>query len=138
MGKSAIRLDDPTRTCLIFRITLSACCRVSLLTDFEDLDEPFDWNLGEHGIHIHFEDPAHAPPPQLDSPSSLSSSGDNADSPGTATSLKDRLSSLKGNRQSGHSKARTLSATYLPDVAPAQGWTKTETLDSAMRKAGYE
>ncbi|OVA10006.1 AMMECR1 domain [Macleaya cordata] len=30
-----------------------------------------------------------------------------------------------------------LSATYLPEVAEKQGWTKTETIDSLMRKAGY-
>lgn len=30
-----------------------------------------------------------------------------------------------------------MTATYLPDVAPAQGWTKEETIDSAIRKAGW-
>nr|XP_010919934.1 uncharacterized protein At2g38710 [Elaeis guineensis] len=29
------------------------------------------------------------------------------------------------------------SATYLPEVASHEGWTKTETIDSLMRKAGY-
>ncbi|KAK3177381.1 hypothetical protein Dsin_032940 [Dipteronia sinensis] len=29
-------------------------------------------------------------------------------------------------------------ATYLPDVAVEQGWTKEETLESLMRKAGWE
>ncbi|XP_068660194.1 uncharacterized protein At2g38710-like [Aristolochia californica] len=28
-------------------------------------------------------------------------------------------------------------ATYLPEVAAHEGWTKTETIDSLMRKAGY-
>lgn len=28
-------------------------------------------------------------------------------------------------------------ATYLPDVPPEQGWTKRETIDSLVRKAGY-
>lgn len=32
---------------------------------------------------------------------------------------------------------RPHSATYLPDVAVEQGWTKDETLDSLVRKAGY-
>ena len=32
----------------------------------------------------------------------------------------------------------TLTATYLPDVAPAQGWTKVEAIDSAIQKAGYD
>ncbi|KAH8925901.1 hypothetical protein BT69DRAFT_1348384 [Atractiella rhizophila] len=31
-----------------------------------------------------------------------------------------------------------LSATYLPDVAKEQEWTKIETLDSLMRKAGWD
>jgi len=30
-----------------------------------------------------------------------------------------------------------LTATYLPDVASAQGWSKLEAIDSAIRKAGY-
>ncbi|XP_048325678.2 uncharacterized protein At2g38710 isoform X2 [Ziziphus jujuba] len=29
------------------------------------------------------------------------------------------------------------SATYLPEVAAHEGWTKTEAIDSLMRKAGY-
>ncbi|XP_010271634.1 PREDICTED: uncharacterized protein At2g38710-like isoform X2 [Nelumbo nucifera] len=29
------------------------------------------------------------------------------------------------------------SATYLPEVAAHEGWTKVETIDSLMRKAGY-
>ncbi|KAL9931884.1 hypothetical protein V8E36_009199 [Tilletia maclaganii] len=31
----------------------------------------------------------------------------------------------------------TLTATYLPDVAPAQGWSKVEAIDSAIQKAGW-
>lgn len=30
-----------------------------------------------------------------------------------------------------------MGATYLPDVAKEQGWTKEETLVSLMRKAGW-
>jgi AMMECR1 domain-containing protein len=29
-------------------------------------------------------------------------------------------------------------ATYLPDVASQQGWTKVEAIDSAIRKAGFD
>jgi len=29
------------------------------------------------------------------------------------------------------------SATYLPEVAAQEGWTKLETVDSLVRKAGY-
>ncbi|KAK0525964.1 hypothetical protein OC835_005441 [Tilletia horrida] len=31
----------------------------------------------------------------------------------------------------------TLTATYLPDIAPAQGWSKVEAIDSAIQKAGW-
>jgi len=31
-----------------------------------------------------------------------------------------------------------MSATYLPDVALEQGWTKLEAIDSAIRKAGWD
>lgn len=45
-------------------------------------------------------------------------------------------SSLFGSRRrSGH---QTLTATYLPDVIPEQGWTKVEAVESAMRKAGWD
>ena len=27
---------------------------VSILTDFEDIEDPYDWTLGLHGIQIHF------------------------------------------------------------------------------------
>ena len=32
---------------------------------------------------------------------------------------------------------RTLTATYLPEVAREQGWTKEEAIDSAIHKAGW-
>lgn len=32
---------------------------------------------------------------------------------------------------------RTLTATYLPQIAPEQGWSKLETLESAIQKAGF-
>ena len=40
-----------------------------------------------------------------------------------------RISFTHGGRRYG--------ATYLPDVAAEQGWTKEETLVSLMRKAGW-
>jgi len=30
-----------------------------------------------------------------------------------------------------------MTATYLPDVIPAQGWNKVEAVDSAIQKAGW-
>jgi hypothetical protein len=41
-----------------------------------------------------------------------------------------RISFVYRNRRHG--------ATYLPDVAPEQGWTKEETVESLMRKAGWD
>ena len=31
----------------------------------------------------------------------------------------------------------TLTATFLPHVAPEQGWTRIQTLDHAIKKAGW-
>jgi len=33
---------------------------------------------------------------------------------------------------------RKYTATYLPDVMPAQGWSKVEAIDSAIHKAGWD
>jgi len=63
---------------------------VTLLTDFEDCDDVYDWTLGVHGLRISF-----------------------------------------------FYHGRRYGATYLPDVASEQGWTKEETLVSLMRKAGW-
>lgn len=41
-------------------------------------------------------------------------------------------------RSSSKVSKRSYTATYLPDVMPAQGWTKVEAIDSAMRKAGWD
>ena len=35
------------------------------------------------------------------------------------------------------SNKQRFSAVYLPDVMPEQGWDKIETVDSAIRKAGW-
>eukprot|EP01112_Ceratiomyxa_fruticulosa_P021239 TRINITY_DN7403_c0_g4_i1.p1 TRINITY_DN7403_c0_g4~~TRINITY_DN7403_c0_g4_i1.p1 ORF type:complete len:198 (-),score=36.34 TRINITY_DN7403_c0_g4_i1:150-743(-) len=67
-------------------------CSVSLLTNFEDVDSAFDWEVGTHGIWIDFTDP-------------------------------------NGNDRN---------ATYLPEVAGEQGWTKEEALESLVRKSGYK
>jgi len=32
----------------------SLSCSVSLLTDFEDVQDPYDWEIGKHGIQIRF------------------------------------------------------------------------------------
>jgi len=81
-------------------------CRVSLLTDFEDVPTHLDWDIGTHGIYITFPVPSR-----------------------TSTSI---FGSSRRNTQ------QILSATYLPDVIPEQGWTKLEAVESAMRKAGWD
>ncbi|KAI0253063.1 AMMECR1 domain-containing protein [Lactifluus subvellereus] len=90
-------------------------CGISLLTDFEDATSYLDWTIGTHGIQITFSPPPTSPSAS-DAPSPLSS----------AVSLLSRP--LSG---------RTLSATYLPEVAPEQGWEQIDAVDSAIRKAGW-
>ena len=107
--------------------------RISLLTDFEDATSYLDWTIGTHGIQISF-----TPPPTShsasDAPSPLSS----------AISLLSRpLTSLSSSSSSSSSSShfaparRALSATYLPEVAPDQGWEHIDAIDSAIRKAGW-
>lgn len=92
---------------------------ISLLTDFEDATSYLDWTVGVHGIHISFPHPSllsSTTDDRSEAPSPLSSS----------TSIPTR-STLR----------HAYSATYLPQVAPEQGWDKIETVDSAIRKAGW-
>ncbi|KAG5926801.1 hypothetical protein E4U42_002938 [Claviceps africana] len=63
---------------------------VTLLTDFEEADDAYDWDIGTHGIRLSFTDNGHR-----------------------------------------------YGATYLPNVASEQGWSKDETLYSLIRKAGW-
>ena len=66
---------------------------ISLLTPFQSISNPLDWEIGKHGIHITFPNPA--------------------------------------------GRGQPLHATYLPEVASEQGWSKEETILSAIQKAGY-
>eukprot|EP01095_Lingulamoeba_sp_RSL-Kostka_P009916 TRINITY_DN346_c0_g1_i2.p1 TRINITY_DN346_c0_g1~~TRINITY_DN346_c0_g1_i2.p1 ORF type:complete len:201 (-),score=55.67 TRINITY_DN346_c0_g1_i2:153-755(-) len=68
-------------------------CSVSLLTDFEEVEDVYDWEVGTHGVLIEF-------------------ACENSDN--------------------------TYSATYLPEVASSQNWTKEETLRSLVKKSGYK
>ena len=90
--------------------------RISLLTDFEDADTYLDWTLGVHGIRINFPHPSLLP--------ATSPSG--SPSPYSSSAFIPRVS----NKQ-------RFSAVYLPDVMPEQGWDKIESVDSAIRKAGW-
>ncbi|KIK91693.1 hypothetical protein PAXRUDRAFT_148944 [Paxillus rubicundulus Ve08.2h10] len=92
-------------------------CGISLLTDFENASSYLDWTIGIHGIHISFPNPSIYPP---------SNSSSNTPSPFSSSSFLPRFNSRQ-----------MLTATYLPDVIPEQGWDKIEAVESAMRKAGW-
>lgn len=92
---------------------------VSLLTDFEDAKSYLDWEVGTHGIYI-----------TLSLPIVPATSTDTSSAPSPFSSSTS-LARLPGRQ-------RRLTATYLPDVIPAQGWTKQEAVDSALRKAGFD
>eukprot|EP00239_Pterosperma_sp_CCMP1384_P008194 CAMPEP_0197845324 /NCGR_PEP_ID=MMETSP1438-20131217/2271_1 /TAXON_ID=1461541 /ORGANISM="Pterosperma sp., Strain CCMP1384" /LENGTH=205 /DNA_ID=CAMNT_0043456575 /DNA_START=137 /DNA_END=754 /DNA_ORIENTATION=+ len=66
-------------------------CTVSLLTNYERGNNHLDWEIGVHGLIIHF--------------------------------------------QAG---GREYSATYLPEVALHEGWSKQQTIESLIRKSGYD
>ncbi|KAI9511261.1 alport syndrome [Russula earlei] len=101
-------------------------CGVSLLTDFEDATSYLDWTVGVHGIQISFTPPLTSPSAS-DAPSPLSS----------AVSLLSRPLTSHFSSSSSSVAARRLSATYLPEVAPEQGWEHIDAIDSAIRKAGW-
>lgn len=63
---------------------------VTILRNFEPVDDPLDWELGKHGVRV-------------------------------------RISS----------GARDYGATFLPDVALEQGWSKEETLEHCVQKSGF-
>lgn len=106
-------------------------CRVSLLTAFEECEDYLDWQVGTHGIYIYLPNPALAPKSLLaggnqDSASSSSSS------PSSTPAVTCRFARPEASRPA------LLTATYLPDVIPDQGWTKVEAIDSAISKAGFD
>ncbi|GJJ07571.1 hypothetical protein Clacol_001774 [Clathrus columnatus] len=98
-------------------------CIISFLTDFEDASSYLDWTLGIHGILISFPHPFTL---ALSSPSSS-----------TPSPLSSSTSLPTSGLRFGKTK-RLLTATYLPEVATEQGWSKVEAVDSAIRKAGWD
>ncbi|KAJ5693017.1 hypothetical protein N7462_002440 [Penicillium macrosclerotiorum] len=54
------------------------------------------------------------------------------------TDAMDWVLGMHGIRISFIHRGRRYGATYLPDVAVEQGWTKEETVESLMRKAGWD
>lgn len=115
---------------------------VSFLTDFEICENYLDWEIGTHGIYIEFPSPDHYPEWFTALPSSNSFP---ALTSKTSTSLEsfNSISSLppyqlpSSPSRSNQSRRKIWTATYLPEVAAAQGWSKLEAIDSAIQKAGY-
>jgi uncharacterized protein (TIGR00296 family) len=66
---------------------------ISLLSTFEKIEDPLDWQVGTHGIEIEFTHP--------------------------------------------EKKSKVFRGTFLPNVAPEQGWDTNTTLEYLVRKAGY-
>ena len=56
----------------------------------------------------------------------------------TCNDALDWILGMHGLRISFTHRGRRYGATYLPDVAVEQGWNKEETLESLMRKAGWD
>lgn len=102
--------------CLLYSILYQTRRSVSLLTDFEDASSYLDWTVGIHGIYITF------PHPSL----LASNASSETPSPLSSSYYLPRVT-----------QKQTFSATYLPDVIPAQGWSKMEAIDSAINKAGW-
>ncbi|PSS37328.1 hypothetical protein PHLCEN_2v805 [Hermanssonia centrifuga] len=86
-------------------------------SNFEDASSYLDWTVGAHGIYITFPHP-----------SSIASESSSAPSPLSSSTF---IPTRRTFRQ-------TYNATYLPEIAPEQGWDKIETIDSAIRKAGWD
>jgi len=99
-------------------------CLISLLHDFEDASSYLDWTVGVHGVYISFSQPTALT-------TTRSNSSSNTPSPYSSSPSLLSASSHFINK-------RPMTATYLPDVAPDQGWDKKETIDSAIRKAGWD
>lgn len=72
--------------------------------------DALDWTVGQHGIHITFYYP----------PTSHST-----------------ISDYHRPSDSSSSSSHRYTGTYLPEVIPAQKWSKEEAVLSLIRKAGY-
>ncbi|KAI5481860.1 U3 small nucleolar RNA-associated protein 14 [Pseudohyphozyma bogoriensis] len=118
-------------------------CGVSLLTDFELCDNYLDWTIDVHGIYLQFPNPALTPStltvstPASSVASAATSTSDFADARPKFRSLSKLPPFVPPSYPNPRNLRRVLSATYLPDVPGAQGWTQLEAIDSAIRKAGW-
>jgi AMME syndrome candidate gene 1 protein len=83
---------------------------VSLLTNYEECTNVFDWIVGIHGITIQFR---------------------------AAASSSQSKSLSKQQQQVGGELFQDYNATYLPEVAKEQHWDHQKTITSLIQKAGY-
>jgi len=148
---STIRERCLTSTTAELTQSLGLLRSVSLLTDFEECSDYLDWTLDKHGIYVQFANPLLSFP-SLPPSSSSSSTPSTASTPSTGSS--DALSSttpsyrslsslpqlsLSLPRSANPKQLKTvLHATFLPDVAVEQGWSKVDAVNAAIRKAGYK
>ena len=72
-------------------------CEISLLSNFQPIQDPLGWEVGKHGIEIEFHGPQGKP-----------------------------------------DENETYRGTYLPHVAPEQGWDQVAAMESLLQKAGYK
>ncbi|KNZ47633.1 hypothetical protein VP01_626g9 [Puccinia sorghi] len=124
-------------------------CTVSLLHTFEECTTFTDWTIGQHGIYIHIPDP-NQPITSNTSSEPITPSSQGAEDAASADTLVNVLSQVEATQSTiptprnrprscaGQKRRPMMSATYLPDVAADQGWTKVEAIDSAIRKAGWK
>jgi uncharacterized protein (TIGR00296 family) len=92
---------------------------VSLLIQFEECQHCTDWTVGIHGIVIRFAQVV--VPPILPLRQTNNNNNNHTSTTTTTTSSEPEYS-----------------ATYLPEVAPEQGWDQMATVKSLIRKAGYK
>lgn len=102
---------------------------------FEPL--PLEKGLESYALTSAYEDTRFSPIPQQHVPSLSCSLTLLADFEECEDAMDWELGK-HGIRISFTHRYRRHGATYLPDVAVEQGWTKEETLESLMRKAGWE
>ncbi|PYI19734.1 hypothetical protein BO99DRAFT_402535 [Aspergillus violaceofuscus CBS 115571] len=93
--------------------------------------------LRDYALTSAFEDTRFAPIPSTLLPS-LSCSLTLLGTFEPCTNALDWILGLHGLRISFIHRGRRYGATYLPDVAVEQGWTKEETVKSLMQKAGWD
>lgn len=109
--------------------------------DFEIAYSHLDWTLGVHGIYIEFVDPDSNDVVKSNGQVELFDYSDEIEN--GASFLLSRpcfpsIDALPPFTSTSTKGGRLYSATYLPDVPPAQGWSKVETIDSAIEKSGYK